>query len=107
MTPSELDLRNPNFHKLQRDGRNYTAPYEFHEYPKWVKLADGTGITVNDADEELAALGELSEAEQSTAAAAAAGENAVRRKAGRPSKAEIEARAAVAAAAAGASQPEA
>jgi hypothetical protein len=36
--------------------RNFTAPYEYREYPKWVTLADGSGIIVYDADEEAAAL---------------------------------------------------
>lgn len=37
--------------------RNFTAPYTFVEYPKWVKLADGTDLLVHDADEEAAAIG--------------------------------------------------
>lgn len=36
---------------------NYTAPYEFQEYPKWVSLADGSQLLVNDAEEENAAIG--------------------------------------------------
>lgn len=38
-----------------QNGRNFTAPYVFVEYPKHVELADGTVITVNNADEEAAA----------------------------------------------------
>ncbi len=37
--------------------RNYTAAYVFIEYPKWVTLADGTPILVNNAEEEKAAIG--------------------------------------------------
>jgi hypothetical protein len=40
--------------------RNFTAPYVFVEYPKWVALADGSKIIVNSADEEQAAIGEPS-----------------------------------------------
>lgn len=32
--------------------RNFTAPYEFKEFPKWVTLADGSGVIVHNADEE-------------------------------------------------------
>jgi hypothetical protein len=35
--------------------RNFTAPYVFAEYPKHVQLADGSTITVFNADEEAAA----------------------------------------------------
>jgi hypothetical protein len=35
--------------------RNFTAPYVFVEYPKHVLLADGSAITVYNADEEAAA----------------------------------------------------
>jgi hypothetical protein len=38
-----------------QNGRNFTAPYVFVEYPKHVTLADGSTITVNNADEEAAA----------------------------------------------------
>lgn len=37
---------------------NYTSPYVYHEYPKWVTLADGSKIIVNDAEEESAAVGD-------------------------------------------------
>jgi hypothetical protein len=40
--------------------RNFTAPYVYVEYPKWVSLADGSKIIVNSADEEQAAIGEPS-----------------------------------------------
>jgi hypothetical protein len=36
---------------------NYTTPYVYQEYPKWVTLADGSQIIVNDAEEEHAAIG--------------------------------------------------
>lgn len=32
--------------------REFTAPYEFREYPKWVTLADGSQLVVNNAEEE-------------------------------------------------------
>lgn len=38
--------------------RDFTAPYEFREYPKHVTLADGSVITVNSAEEEAAAVGD-------------------------------------------------
>lgn len=41
-----------------QNGRNFTAPYVFVEYPKHVTLADGSVITVNNADEEAAAIGD-------------------------------------------------
>lgn len=37
--------------KIQ-NGRDYTTPYVFVEYPKWVTLADGSAIIVHNADEE-------------------------------------------------------
>lgn len=39
------------------NARNFTAPYKFVEYPKWVKLADGSDLLVHDEDEEAAAIG--------------------------------------------------
>ncbi|WP_186111281.1 hypothetical protein [Burkholderia gladioli] len=116
---SNLDERNPHF---KRDPRNYVAPYTYSEYPKYVTLPDGTGVTVENELEEAAARGELDEdgAERqpaaagqdgpATAAEAAAGttsQGTVIRKArqpgqpGRPSNAERAARAAAEAAAAG------
>lgn len=38
--------------------RDFTAPYEYREYPKWVN-----GVLVQDADEETAALGNESAAD--------------------------------------------
>lgn len=35
-----------------QNNREFTAPYEFREYPKWVTLADGSQILANNADEE-------------------------------------------------------
>lgn len=32
--------------------RNFTAPYEFKEFPKWVDGPDGKPVIVNDAEEE-------------------------------------------------------
>lgn len=37
--------------------RNFTANYVYHEFPKWVELANGERIIVNNADEEAAAIG--------------------------------------------------
>ncbi|KAF1065276.1 hypothetical protein DX980_20190 [Burkholderia gladioli] len=55
---SNLDERNPHF---KRDPRNYVAPYTYSEYPKYVTLPDGTGVTVENELEEAAARGELDE----------------------------------------------
>lgn len=44
-----------SFMPATENGRNFTAPYVFVEYPKHVTLADGSIITVNNADEEVAA----------------------------------------------------
>lgn len=41
--------------------RDFKAPYEFREYPKHVKLPDGSVITVESAEEEAAAVGEDSD----------------------------------------------
>ena len=38
--------------------RNFTAPYVYHEFPKWVELANGERIIVNNEEEEAAAIGE-------------------------------------------------
>lgn len=38
--------------------RNFESEYVYREYPKWVKLADGTDILVKSEDEEAAAVGE-------------------------------------------------
>jgi len=45
--------------------RNFTAPYVPHEYPKWVTLADGSTLIVNNADEEQIVIGEESADEKS------------------------------------------
>lgn len=37
--------------------RAVVPAYEHKEYPKWVRLADGSQIVVNDSDEEQAAIG--------------------------------------------------
>lgn len=39
------------------NGRNFTAPYTFSEYPKWITLADGSQVIVHDEDEEASAMG--------------------------------------------------
>lgn len=39
------------------DMRAVAPAYEHKEYPKWVRLADGSQIVVNDSDEEQAAIG--------------------------------------------------
>jgi hypothetical protein len=38
--------------------RDFKAPYVYREFPKWVELANGERILVNDADEEAAAVGD-------------------------------------------------
>lgn len=43
------------FEPASENRRDFTAPYTYHEYPKWVKLADGTNLLVNDEQEEFAA----------------------------------------------------
>lgn len=37
--------------------RNFTAPYVFQEYPKWVTLADGSQMIAENADEEQVLVG--------------------------------------------------
>lgn len=37
--------------------RNFTAEYVYREFPKWVELANGEKILVQNADEEAAAIG--------------------------------------------------
>lgn len=34
------------------NSRDFTAEYVFHEFPKWVTLADGSQMLVQTADEE-------------------------------------------------------
>ncbi|MGK8889964.1 hypothetical protein [Burkholderia gladioli] len=55
---SNLDERNPHY---KRDPRNYVSPYTYSEYPKYVTLPDGRGVTVENELEEAAALGEIDE----------------------------------------------
>lgn len=40
------------------NSRNFSTPYVFKEYPKYVTLKDGTALLVKDADEEFAAVGD-------------------------------------------------
>ena len=39
------------------NNRDFTAPYVFQEYPKWVTLADGSQMLANNADEEQVLVG--------------------------------------------------
>ncbi|AYQ89237.1 hypothetical protein EDD84_18980 [Burkholderia gladioli] len=55
---SNLDERNPHY---KRDPRNYVSPYTYSEYPKYVTLPDGRGVTVENEFEEAAALGKIDE----------------------------------------------
>lgn len=41
----------------QENKWNYASEYVYHEYPKWVSLADGSQILVHDKGEEDAAIG--------------------------------------------------
>lgn len=43
------------------NNREFIAPYEFREYPKWVTLADGSQVLVHNAEEETVAVGPLAE----------------------------------------------
>ncbi|MEK6346369.1 MAG: hypothetical protein V4764_02755 [Burkholderia sp.] len=116
---NELDARNPH---LKRDPRNYRTPYSYAEYPKWIELPNGQGVSVNNEFEEAVARGETDQngeprdggasATAASALVSAASENAqiqssaapeagqtaqgvvVRKAGGRPSKAEVAARAA-------------
>jgi hypothetical protein len=45
------------------NSREFTAPYVFREYPKWVTLADGSQIIANDADEEAVLVGPQEDAD--------------------------------------------
>ncbi|WP_186142274.1 hypothetical protein [Burkholderia gladioli] len=118
---SNLDERNPHY---KRDPRNYVSPYTYSEYPKYVTLPDGRGVTVENELEEAAALGEIDEngdprapeggapedtrdsGQESATAPSTTAQGTVIRKArqpgqpGRPSNAERAARAAAEAAAA-------
>ena len=46
------------FEPKQENKWNYEASYVFHEFPKWVTLADGEQILVHNAEEENAAIGQ-------------------------------------------------
>jgi len=48
---AKFEMKNVNM-------RNFTAPYSYHEYPKWVDLPDGSRIIVNNEEEEFAAIGD-------------------------------------------------
>lgn len=39
------------------NNRDFTAPYVFQEYPKWVTLADGSQMLANNAEEEQVLVG--------------------------------------------------
>lgn len=61
---------------MHQNSREFTAPYAFQEYPKWVTLADGSQIVVNNADEEHVAVGPKAEGEGEDAGDAAQGDRA-------------------------------
>jgi hypothetical protein len=89
---STLDSRNPQMRQAQQDPRSYTSPNPYLEYPKWIELADGSGVIVENEDEEAHVMAEDPDAEESAAA------DPVRRR-GRLSNAEKAARATAAASA--------
>ncbi|MDN7558218.1 hypothetical protein [Burkholderia orbicola] len=88
---STLDSRNPQMRQAQQDPRSYTSPNPYQEYPKWIELADGSGVIVENAAEEAHVTAEDPESGAETEVVPA-------RRAGRPSNAEKAARAAAAAA---------
>jgi hypothetical protein len=95
----DLNSRNPHAVGVKADPRNYTTPYVYQEFPKYVKLADGSGIIVNNADEESAACGSDAAEVEAADADPLIGNHgnsapADPPKKGRPTKAEQEARAA-------------
>ncbi len=49
---STLDSRNPQMRQAQQDPRSYTSPNPYLEYPKWIELADGSGVIVENEAEE-------------------------------------------------------
>lgn len=59
------------------NNRDFVAPYVFQEFPKWVTLADGSQMLVQNADEEavLTAPAETSERDALLAEAKALGLN--------------------------------
>jgi hypothetical protein len=46
---------------MHQNMRNFTAEYVYHEFPKWVELANGERIIVHNAAEEAAAIGTVDE----------------------------------------------
>lgn len=56
-----------------QNSREFTAPYVFQEYPKWVTLADGSQLIVHNADEEQVAVGPKADDEGDDAGDAAQG----------------------------------
>lgn len=91
---STLDSRNPQMRQAPQDPRSYTSPNAFEEYPKWIELADGSGVIVENEEEEAHVTADVADAESPDSAASQAASTA--RKPGRPSKAELAARAAAA-----------
>ncbi|MCA7976802.1 hypothetical protein LGM57_10770 [Burkholderia cepacia] len=92
---STLDSRNPQMRQAQQDPRSYTSPNPYQEYPKWIELADGTGIVVENEAEEAHVTAEDPDSEGGDADGGAAAAPTQRR--GRLSNAEKAARAAAAA----------
>ncbi|HEM8998827.1 TPA: hypothetical protein U2T46_000862 [Burkholderia cenocepacia] len=86
---STLDSRNPQMRQAQQDPRSYTSPNPYQEYPKWIELADGTGVIVENEAEEAHVTAEDPDADSGAAAAPT-------QRRGRPSNAEKAARAAAA-----------
>lgn len=86
---STLDARNPQMRQSPKDPRSYIAENPYQEYPKWIELADGSGIVVENAEEEAHVTADDSESEAEPGEPAAP----VSRKVGRPSRAELAARA--------------
>ena len=107
-TQSTLDARNPSMRNQPSDPRHYVSEYVFQEFPKWVQLADGTGVIVENAMEEAAARGEEAFEDPKSSETGLEKEPALEKpasslaeslaridaplKRGRPSKAELEAR---------------
>lgn len=58
---STLDSRNPRASGINRDPRVYSVDTPYSEFPKWVRLPDGSGIIVHSEAEERVALGEMDE----------------------------------------------
>ncbi|WP_205191545.1 hypothetical protein [Burkholderia sp. LMG 13014] len=93
---STLDSRNPQMRQAQQDPRSYTSPNPYLEYPKWIELADGSGVIVeNEAEEAHVTDDDPGDDSGGAAAAAPVGRR------GRLSNAEKAARAAAAESASG------